>query len=242
MTAPVTDKLIVVSQPGRELGLREGVGSSKQYEVVYSGIDVASFSLNGNHRAAARRSLGFGDEHIVVGTVSCLKPQKAPLDFVRAAAEAHSRDDRLRFILVGDGELAPQTQALVEELGLTGIVKLLGWRRDVVDLLHAMDLFLLTSLFEGLPRAVLQAMAAGVPVIATAVDGTPEVVRDRETGLLVPPARPLEAARGVLEFVEDADLRRRCVRQARQVLGRGFDVNRMVADLDRLYLALLEGA
>jgi glycosyltransferase involved in cell wall biosynthesis len=124
---------------------------------------------------------------------------------------------------------------------LTGIVQLLGWRRDVVELLHAMDVFLLTSLFEGLPRAVLQAMAAGVPVIATAVDGTPEVVRDRETGLLVPPARPDEAARGVLEIVQDAELRSRCVRQAQRALDNGFDVNRMVVDLDRLYLQLLEG-
>ena len=80
--------------------------------------------------------------------------------------------------------------AVIAELGLEEVVHLLGWRRDVVELLHAMDVFLLTSLFEGLPRAVLQAMAAGTAVVATAVDGTPEVVRDRETGLLVPPSRP----------------------------------------------------
>jgi glycosyltransferase involved in cell wall biosynthesis len=241
VAARFTHRLIVVSSRNRDCGLIHGIGREDQYDVIHSGIDIESFRRPPRNRESVRRELGIEPGQILVGTVACLKPQKAPLDFVRAAAEAHARDDRLRFILVGDGELAPQTHALVRELGLTGIVQLLGWRRDVVELLHAMDVFLLTSLFEGLPRAVLQAMAAGVPVIATAVDGTPEVVRDRETGLLVPPARPDEAARGVLEIVQDAELRSRCVRQAQRALDNGFDVNRMVVDLDRLYLQLLEG-
>ena len=104
-----------------------------------------------------------------------------------------------------------------------------------------MDLFLLTSLFEGLPRAVLQAMAAGVPVVATAVDGTPEVVEDGVTGLLVPPGRPDLAARRLLELERDEPLRRRCVEGARRRLDRSFDIRRMVRELDRLYLSLLDG-
>jgi len=241
VAARFTDRLIVVSSRNRDCGLANGIGREDQYDVIHSGIDIERFRRSPRDRELVRRELGIEPGQILVGTVACLKPQKAPLDFVRAAAEAHSRDGRLRFILVGGGELASQTEELVRALGLSGIVNLLGWRHDVVELLHAMDVFLLTSLFEGLPRAVLQAMAAGVPVIATAVDGTPEVVRDRETGLLVPPARPEEAARGVLELVANDELRRRCIRQARRALGTRFDVHRMVADLDRLYLTLLEG-
>jgi glycosyltransferase involved in cell wall biosynthesis len=100
--------------------------------------------------------------------------------------------------------------------------------------------FLLTSRFEGLPRAVLQALAAGVPVVATAVDGTPEVVRDRHSGLLVPPSDPEAAAGRLLEMVSDPVLRRRCIAQGREVLDRGFDSRRMVRDLERLYIDLLE--
>jgi glycosyltransferase involved in cell wall biosynthesis len=131
-------------------------------------------------------------------------------------------------------------EAEIDRLGLSEVVTLLGWRRDVVDLFHAMDVFLLTSLFEGLPRSVLQAMAAGVPVVATKVDGTPEVVHPRRTGLLVPPACPDLAARAVLEVAADASLRNDCVEQASRMLVRDFEIRQMVGRLDRLYLEALE--
>ena len=171
--------------------------------------------------------------------MACLKPQKAPLDFVDAAAAAHAKCDRLRFLIAGDGPLREAVQGRIRALGLENIVLPLGWRRDVVDLLHAMDLFLLTSRHEGLPRAVLQAMAAGVPVVATAVDGIPEVVRHRQTGILVPPGQPRLAAAGLLELVRDEPLRRCCVERARREL-REFDIHRMVRDLERIYISLLE--
>ena len=145
-------------------------------------------------------------------------------------------------MIAGDGELRPRVEALVRELGLEEKVQVLGWSRDVTDLLHAIAVFLLTSLFEGLPRVVLQAMAAGAPVVATAVNGTPEVVRHGHTGLLVPPADPQAAAAAVLEMAGDEPLRRRCVRNARQVLGREFDIREMVPELERIYLSALEGA
>lgn len=241
LAAALTDRLVVVAAVNRDKGLALGIGRRERYRVVHSGIDMETFRVPRVPRAVMRRSLGFTPGHIVVGTLACLKPQKAPLDFVRAAAAAHARDARLRFVIAGDGELRPQVEALVQELGLQGVLKLLGWRRDVVDLLHAMDLFLLTSLYEGLPRAVLQAMAAGIPVVATAVDGTPEVIEDQRSGLLVPPASPEAAARAVLDLATKGVLRRTCVAGARRRLTESFDVRRMVRDLDGLYLSLLEG-
>jgi glycosyltransferase involved in cell wall biosynthesis len=186
-----------------------------------------------------RTELGVGPDHVLVGTLSCLKPQKGPLDFVGAASLAHARCDRLRFVVAGDGPLRREVEARVRELRLGGVLRLLGWRRDVGELLRAMDVFLLTSRFEGLPRAVLQAMAAGVPVVATAVGGTPEVVEDRCTGLLVPPESPRAAADRVVEMVADSDLRRRCVERARRTVDGRFDIHRMVRDLERIYISLL---
>jgi glycosyltransferase involved in cell wall biosynthesis len=242
LVAPLTDRLIMVSRRSLEEGLARGIGRQRQYEIVRSGVDAAALARPGRARDAMRREWGIEPHHVLVGTVACLKPQKAPLDFVRAAAEAHARCDRLRFVIAGDGELRAEVEALVHRLGLDGVVRMLGWRRDVADLLHAMDVFLLTSRFEGLPRAVLQAMAAGVPVVATAVDGTPEVVRDRRTGLLVPPENPLAAAEALLELVADDGLRRRCAERARAALGEAFDVHRMVRDVERIYISLLEDA
>jgi glycosyltransferase involved in cell wall biosynthesis len=240
MAAPITDRLIVVSRANLREGMASGIGRARQYAVVRSGVDAAAFRNAGRGRDAVRAELGCEPRHVLVGTVACLKPQKGPLDFVRAAAAAHARCDRLRFVMAGDGELRAEVEALVRQLGLGGVVRVLGWRRDVADLLHAMDIFLLTSRFEGLPRSVLQAMAAGVPVVATAVDGTPEVVRDGRSGLLVPPENPEAAADRVLELVADADLRRRCVDEARRALDDGFDIHRMVRDLERIYISLLE--
>lgn len=239
--AASTDCLVAVSAANRDAGLRRHIGSAAKYVVLHSGIDVESFRRPERSRAAVRESLGYDDSVTVVGGIACLKPQKAPLDFVRAAAAAHAIDPGLRFFLAGDGELRPRVEALIGELGLREVVQVLGWRRDVPDLLAAMDVFLLTSLFEGLPRAVLQAMAAGVPVVATAVDGTPEAVRDGTSGLLVPPGRPEQAARRLLELKSDGELRRRCVEGARRRLDESFDIRRMVRELDRLYLSLLGG-
>jgi glycosyltransferase involved in cell wall biosynthesis len=238
-TAPLADRLVTVSQHNLDEGLALGIGRPRQYALIRSGIDARLYARPATDREATRSALGVEPHHVLVGTVACLKPQKAPFDFVRAAAEAHARCDRLRFVIAGDGELRAAVEAQVRDAGLEGAVRLLGWRRDVADLLHAMDVFLLTSRHEGLPRAVLQAMAAGVPVVASAVDGTPEVVRDRETGLLVPPGAPSVAAERLLELVQDPDLGRACAERALRALGEEFDVHRMVRDLERLYISLL---
>jgi glycosyltransferase involved in cell wall biosynthesis len=241
MAAPITDRLIMVSRSNLDEGLALRIGRAGQYAVVRSGIDAAEFRAAGRDRDAVRAELGCEPHHVLVGTVACLKPQKGPLDFVRAAAAAHARSERLRFVMAGDGELRAEVETLARQLGLGDVLRVLGWRRDVAELLRAMDVFLLTSRFEGLPRVVLQAMASGVPVVATAVDGTPEVVRDGRSGLLVPPESPETAADRVLELVADPELRRRCVDEASRVLDGSFDIHRMVRDLEGIYISLLKG-
>jgi glycosyltransferase involved in cell wall biosynthesis len=242
LAARWTNRIVVVAAGDRDKGLTHGIGAEERYAVVRSGIDPTLYERPSASREAIRRQLGFVQDQVVVGTVACLKPQKAPLDFVRAAALAHARDGRLRFVVAGDGELRGAMERLIGEEKLDGVVHLLGWREDVPDLLHALDVFLLTSRFEGLPRSVLQAMAAGVPVVATAVDGTPEIVRDGETGLLIPPGRPDLAAERVIKMIRRPELRARCVEGGRRALTAEFDIRRMVRDLERLYLDLLEPA
>jgi glycosyltransferase involved in cell wall biosynthesis len=239
LTAAITDRLVVVSDADRRRGLELGIGREERYRLIRSGIDGARFRAPSVSRELVRRELGFDAHDIVVGTLACLKPQKAPLDFVEIARLALRSDPRLRFFVAGDGVLREAVERRIAAAGLQGHVKLLGWRRDAVDLLHAMDLFLLTSRFEGLPRAVLQAMAAGVPVVATAVDGTPEVVIDGETGVLVPPGQPARAADRLVALSGDPGTRARMRDAARARLGDEFEIAAMVRALDRLYLELL---
>lgn len=239
LTARITHRLVVVSDADRRRGLELGIGREGQYGLVRSGIDAREYEVPTRDRRQVREELGFAPGDIVVGTLACLKPQKAPLDVIEAARLAVSRNPRLRFFIAGDGPLRPAAEALIASAGLEGRVKLLGWRRDVVDLVHAMDLFLLMSRFEGLPRAVLQAMAAGVPVVATAVDGTPEVVVDGRTGILVPPGRPDIAAERLVTLSDDPEARSRLASEARERLGAEFDVGNMVRALEDIYLELL---
>lgn len=239
MAARRTHALVFVSEADRERGAALRIGEPRTYHLLRSGIDRTAFAPKPGARETSRRALGYAAEDVVVGTLACLKAQKAPIDFVAAAEGALRADPRLRFFIAGDGELRPEVEREIAERRLGDRVRLLGWRQDAPDVLAAMDLFLLTSRFEGLPRAVLQAMAAGVPVVATAVGGTPEVVRDGVTGRLVPPGDPSAAARAVAELAADPAGRARCAAAAATRLGDEFDIRGMVAALDRLYLGLL---
>jgi glycosyltransferase involved in cell wall biosynthesis len=230
-----TDALVTVAAADRDNGLKLGIGSPEQYRVIHSGIDIQSYRRPASARELARKELGFGPDAVVVGTVACLKHQKAPLDFVEAAKLATASDPRLGFFIAGDGPLRTEVEKAVAKAGLDDKFLLLGWRQDIPELLAAMDLFVLTSLFEGLPRAVLQAMAAGVPVIATAVNGTPEVVIDGETGRLIEPGKPDQASSAMVEMAKGAQFAARLAENATARLGEKFEIRGMVRDLDALY-------
>jgi len=237
--ARITDRLVCVAEADRSRGLAEGIGHEGQYVVLRSGIEPSAYVAEPGTRERVRAALGFGDADIVVGTIGNLKPQKAPLDLVEAARRAFEKDPRLRFIVAGDGPLRGESERAIESAGLAGVVRLLGWREDIADLLAAMDVFLLTSRFEGLPRAALQAIAASVPVIATDTGGISEIVHDGESGYLVPVANVSAAAERLVALAGDSALRSRMAVAAGARLGAEFDIGTLVADLERLYDGLL---
>ncbi len=125
----------------------------------------------------------------LVAMVACFKPQKAPLDFVRVAKVVLDERRDVRFFLVGDGRLRPQIETLIDELEIRDKILLLGWSRDIPEIMHSIDLLLLTSLWEGLPRVLPQAMASGIPVVATSVNGSPEAIKDGVNGYLAATGR-----------------------------------------------------
>jgi len=233
--ARVTDRIVCVSRFDRDRGLLRGIGHASQYRIVRSGIDPSLYRAPAGARARIREILGAGPDDVLVGSIANFKPQKGPLDFVAAAKIARERNPHMRFVVAGDGELRPAAERAIAEAGLGGFVHLLGWRDDVAELLAAMDIFLLTSLYEGLPRVVLQAMAAGVPVVATDTGGVAEVVLEGETGRLVPPGNPAAAAAAIADLAEDPETRRSLALTARSRLGEEFDRRRMVRDLEDLY-------
>lgn len=233
-----TDAFIAVSDKNRSDGEALGLLGGKPCLVIRSGIDLADFGRADALRAQARAGLGYADDTPVVGMVACLKPQKAPLDFVEVAARVAAAVPEARFFLAGDGELRPEVEARVRALGLTDRLDLLGWRRDVPALLGACDVLALLSRWEGLPRVCPQAMAAGRPVVATAVDGTPEAIVDGRNGALVAPGDLDAAAARLVELLRDPD-RRAAQGAAGQAAVAEFSQEEMVRRQEELYEELL---
>lgn len=234
----ITDRLIVVSPQNVDKGLADGIGAPADYVVIRSGIELERFGHPQVARDETRRAWGIPLYAPVVGTVTRLSTQKAPLDFVRAAScIAQTRPD-VWFIMVGDGDLRPQVEALATELGIRDRLVLTGLRRDVPELMAAFDIFALSSLWEGLPRVLPQAMATGLPIVATAADGTAEAVTQGVNGFLTPPGDPQILAGMVLQLLQNPALAQQMGAAGRARVDE-FSDTRMVAQIDALYRELL---
>jgi glycosyltransferase involved in cell wall biosynthesis len=238
ITQRVTDRLVVVSPRNVEKGLADSIAVAEKYVTIRSGIELDRFRVPARPREAVRAELGIPQGAVVVGTVTRLSRQKAPLDFVAAAAQVAAQRRDVHFVIVGDGPLRAEVEAQVSALGLAGRVRLTGLRRDVPDLLHSFDIFALTSLWEGLPRVLPQAMAAGLPIVATAVDGNAEAVTDGVNGFLIPAGDPSAMAAALLQMLNGPDLRRE-MGQVGQAMVEEFGAVKMVQDIAALYEALL---
>lgn len=238
-TSRITDGLIVVSERDHQTAVRLGIGSPPQHRLIRYGIAMERFGRHGTPQASVRQALGLEPHRPVVGTVACLKPQKAPLDFLKACSLIHQQVPTAQFVLVGDGVLRPQVEQLRRRLGLEHALHLLGWRDDVPDLLAAMDLFVLASRWEGFPIVCLEAMAAGLPVVATTAGGIPELITDGRTGWLVPVAQPGRLAQAAVQLLQNPDLRRQMGEAGRTSLNGGYTLERMVRTTEQFYEELL---
>ncbi|MEW6517247.1 MAG: glycosyltransferase family 4 protein [candidate division FCPU426 bacterium] len=233
-----TNRLIAVSQMTKDLGLRHRVGRPEQYEVIYPGSDLEAFKpATAGQRREVREEFGFPADCQLVGMVACLKPQKAPVDFIRAVNEV--RAPEARFLIVGDGSERQAVEREIRRLKLEGRVTLAGWRRDVPRLLPAFDVLALTSLWEGLPCVLAQAMASAVAVAATDVGGSREALADGANGRLVPAGNPRAMAQALSELLSRPDERSRLA-AAGPGRAEAFTISTMVQRLDRLYRLLAE--
>ncbi len=175
---------ICVSPRDRDKALLHRLGHFNDYRVIRSGVEFDEFRAARNNRAISRSSLGISPDKQVIGSVMRFCPEKAPDIFVRVAAGVIENKPDILFVLVGDGPLRKQTENLISSMKLRDNFLLLGSRNDVVDILPAFDAFLITSRTEGLPRALLESLASGVPVVSTNVGGVHELVGDGRNGFL----------------------------------------------------------
>ncbi len=237
LSAKFTDQILVVSNHDRQKGLDHKIGSDGKYTLLRYGIDRAQFGMKD---PSIRKELGISDDALVVGTIACLKPQKAPEDFVRLALLTSQVFPQTRFLLVGDGVLRKKIETLIAKFNLGPRFILTGWRRDIPRVLAAMDVFVLTSLWEGLPIAVLEAMVSQVPVVATHTGGISEIITEGETGFLVSCHDMPSMLEKIRILLRDASLKGRILQGAKQCVDEKFDTGTMVKAHEDLYQKLIK--
>jgi len=235
MTDPLTDRVVCVSQQVADFVANQVGIPQDKLVVIPNGIQLPDLQRLPDRRQA-RAKLGLPVDQVLVGTVARLDPVKrldVLLQALTALPDVHA-------LLVGDGPERARLLALSERLDLTERVHMVGQQQDVWPWLRASDIFVLSSDWEGMPNALLEAMAVELPVVATAVGGTPEVVEDGVTGLLVPPRDPIALAKAIAQLLSDPDLRHHMGQAGRERVLQHFSVEHMVERTQDLYQQLLD--
>jgi glycosyltransferase involved in cell wall biosynthesis len=233
----LADVVLAVSQELRST-LVDQLRISRPVRVLHNGIDPAAFAAADGPRI--RRELGCRDGEFLVGTAVVLSEQKGIRYLLDAARIVRATDPALRFLIAGDGPLRAELERQAAALDLRDTVRFLGFRADVPQFIAALDAYVLPSLWEGLPLALLEAMAGGKPIVATRVGGNPEIVDDGDNGLLVPSRDPSALARAILALRGDVALRERMRRNNLDKFAHRFSVDSMARAHLELYREIAE--
>ena len=231
----MSDSLITVSEINRQQALEHRLAPAEKFTTIYSGIEIDKFLQTADRDGTSER-LGLDASRPIVGMIGRLTVQKAPLDFVAAAKQVLHKHPHAQFIICGEGPLLGEVKRAI---GDESRIKMLGFRSDVPDILGTLDLLVVSSLWEGLGRSLTEAMIGGVPVAATAVDGIPELVTHRKTGLLSAPANPGELAGNIDWILSNRAAANAMSERAKTQVRRDFCAARMVDKIDELYRELL---
>ena len=235
-----TDRLIGVSEATVSDLVRLGVADRERFAVVPLGLDLDRFarSRQAAHREAAREELGVRDDEVLCTFVGRVVPIKRLDLLLEAIAEARNRDQRVRLLIVGDGEQRPALEVLAERLGIGAAVHFAGYRDDLASVWAASDIAVLSSANEGTPVSLIEAAAAGVPAVAADVGGVRETLA-RDGSIVVPPADTSALADSIAALASDPDRRARLGERARRHALAHFDAARLLGDIDGLYRELL---
>jgi glycosyltransferase involved in cell wall biosynthesis len=242
LAAACCHRIITVSEHDRNDALKLRLKKSSDIVTIHNGIDVGSFkNFVCEDGDQIRRKLGIDRNCNIVGTIANFYGNKGYPYLLRAAKLVMEEEAGIRFISIGDGPLRREMERMAQSLGLNGKFIFTGYQSKPFLFLSIMDIFVLSSIKEGLPFTLLEAMAMGKPVVATSVGGIPEVVEDQKTGLLVKPGDPYSLAEAILILIKDIDLREKIAKNGREIIV-NFSLHGMVEKIDNLYGTLLNPA
>jgi glycosyltransferase involved in cell wall biosynthesis len=232
-------KVITVSEDIRQELVRSGAKPGS-VQTVLNGIDHTRFNRDRSRESQIRQRLGIADDEVVIGAVGRLETEKRFDLLIDAFAALRIARPTLRLVIVGEGSLRSALEARIDRLGLGGVCRLLGQRSDIVDLHHAFNVFVQSSANEGAPNAVLEAMALETPVVATAVGGTAQLVREGIDGLLVPAGKTDALAAAIDRIVTDGRAAATRVVSARHRVETELSFDARMATLEAVYTELYD--
>lgn len=235
-------KIVCVADAMTKQFLDAGISKAEMYRTVYSGMNLDDY-LNLEQDNTLRDTYGIPADAIVIGKIARLFELKGHEYLIKAAKELVEHNSKVHFLLIGDGLLRSEIEEEIKKLGLEKHFHFSGLipPRDVPKHTAAMDIVCHLSLREGLPRAVVQGLAAGKPVVAYNLDGAPEVVFDDETGYICPPESVNEVSDALKKLIDSSELRQKLGLAGRQLVSEKFNWQKMVDDLEEVYAELLPG-
>jgi glycosyltransferase involved in cell wall biosynthesis len=237
--ACLTDCIITVSEQVKRDLVTYGVATADRIQVISLGLELDPFLDCGPNRGTFRHELQLNGGERLVGIVGRIFPIKNHHLFLEAAALVAREDPAARFVIVGDGTLRPALERQAQETGIADRVIFTGWRRDLPGIYADLDVLAVTSNNEGTPVSAIEAMAAGCPVVATHVGGLPDLIREGETGYLVPPGDAPAVATALLRVLHQPEMARCMGETARKAAQERFSAQRLITDMEQLYLELL---
>jgi glycosyltransferase involved in cell wall biosynthesis len=231
------DRYIAVSDANSRYLIGQKGIPEKKVSVIQNGCSFERVDPSRAHSEGIRESLGFSKSDLVLLVMARLEPQKGHRILLQALSLLRAEFPSIRLICLGTGALKDELTKTARDLGLENIVRFVGFRSNVGDWLAAVDIGVLPSFYEGLPLTAVETLAAGIPLVATAVDGTPEVVIDGETGHLVPPGDPAAMAEAIGRLARQPELRRKFALAGRDRVLKRFTIQRQVEQTSNLYLS-----
>jgi len=233
-----TDRVVALTDGEKDDYINLSVCPPEQLFKIHSGVDVKKFMNANGNRVEKRRSLGLDQNEPVIGFVGWLLPIKGPDYLLKAMDYVWRGHPETSLIMVGKGDMDVELRAEALKKNANGKIKFLGWREDIDEIMPLFDMLVLPSLNEGMGRVLVEAMAAGKPVVASRVGGIPDLVRHEETGYLVPPADEEALAEGIKKLLDDPEKARQMGQRGKEYCHQ-FSLEAMIERLDNLYSELI---
>jgi glycosyltransferase involved in cell wall biosynthesis len=239
----ITDHVVALTPMEARDYLALRVLEAEKISIIHSGVELNRFQINAKKRQQKKKKLGISPDSLVVGFVGWLIPIKGVTYLVSAMAKVAEKYPKSLCVLVGKGddkgEEEIKVREQVETAGLADKVRFLGWRPDVDEVMGCFDIFVLPSLNEGMGRVLVEAMAAGLPIVASRVGGIPDLVKDGQNGILVPPADASSLAKAISDLLADKEKRNRMA-EAGKKMCHPYSAEAMIQQINALYGKLLK--